>query len=213
MSKHSLKPIRVVLIEDNRYIRSGWEMTLNSEKDFEIAGSFATCEEAFDCERISEADVVLMDINLSGMSGVEGTAYLGRNYPNLAIVICTVNEDDETVFCALCVGAVGFMAKKTPPIEFINELRETAAGRSAMTPKIAQLIIALTENRKTGFGKKALSFSPEEKEILWRIGTGNSYNAIAAKFSLPVTTITHRIRQIYQKLHQHFNFSIKEELL
>lgn len=213
MSRNSSKPIRVILIEDNRYIRSGWEMTLNSEKDFEIGGSFAACEEAFDSERIGGTGVVVMDIKLPGMSGIEGTAFLKRRYPNLSIVICTAYEDDENIFSALCAGAVGFLAKKTPPSDFITELRETAAGRSPMTPTVAQLIMALLESRKIRVGKTAPLFSPEEREILWRIGAGNSYNAIAAHLALPVAAVTQSIRQIYQKLHQHFNSSTEEELL
>jgi len=152
MKKESLdieNLIDAIIIEDNRFIREGWELALKKESGFEIIGSYESCESAFKSESIGEADIVLMDIGLPGMSGIEGVKYLKERYPKIIIVMCTVHDDDEKIFDAICAGAVGYMLKKTSSKDLINALRDAYNGGSPMTPSVARKVITSFQGTTT----------------------------------------------------------------
>lgn len=122
--------IYIAIIEDNAAIRQGWEMVLNNAENMRVIGSFTNCEQAFASSAIAEADIVLMDIGLPGMSGIEERALSEEKYPQQIIVMCTVHEDNEKIFDALCAGAVGYLLKKAPPDKLVDALREAYQGGS-----------------------------------------------------------------------------------
>jgi len=196
--------IYILIIEDNRFIRSGWELTLNSVDNFKVVGSFESCEEAFKSESVDYADIVLMDIGLPGMSGIEGVKYLKERYPDLIMVMCTVHEDDEKIFQALCAGAVGYLLKKTKPDDLIKALREAYKGGSPMTPSVARKVIA-------SFQKPALAsavrerfvLTEREQQVLDRMAQGKTYAAIADELCLSIDGVYYHIRHIYEKLQVH----------
>ncbi|GAB4376038.1 MAG: response regulator transcription factor [Calditrichia bacterium] len=196
--------IHVLLIEDNKYIRSGWELALQNEDDFVITGSFGSCEEAFTDSTIGDADLVLMDIGLPGMSGIEGVKYLKEKYPSQIIVMCTVHEDDEKIFEALCAGAAGYLLKKTSPADLIKALREAYQGGSPMTPTVARKVIASFQKKplKSFTGEK-VTLSEREEQILALMAQGKSYNAIADEVCLSIDGVYYHIRHIYEKLQVH----------
>ena len=191
-------PIRVVIIEDNRFIRKGMEMVLKNDPDFALIGAFPRCEEAFASSEISQADIMLMDIRLPGMSGIEGITYLRENYPQVAVIICTAYEDDENVFEAIAAGAVGFMAKKVSPAQLLTALRNVAEGGSPMTPNVARKLLDFFRTARQRPGE--IKLSELEETVLERISRGESYNTVAADLSVSEREVLKRIRRIYAKL-------------
>ena len=196
--------IKIILIEDNKFIRSGWELALLNENDFLVIGSYGSCEEAFKFEDFGKADIILMDIGLPGMSGIEGVKVLKEKFPQLIIVMCTVHEDDDKIFEAICAGAVGYLLKKTSPAELIKALREAYIGGSPMTPIVARKVIASFQKTplKSFTGEK-IELSEREQQILKEMSTGKSYAEIAKKIFLSVDGIYYHIRHIYEKLQVH----------
>ncbi|GAB4376057.1 MAG: response regulator transcription factor [Calditrichia bacterium] len=191
MLPHTAKPIPVAIIEDNRYIRRGWEMTLKSNAAFMVTGVFSSCEEAFASGKTADAHMVLMDIHLPGMSGIDGMRYLKKHNPRQEIIVCTVHEDDEIIFDAICAGADGFMAKKTPPDEFIQILWKIRQGGSPITPYVARKIIAVIQKS---------SVNNDEWQILTQIARGDSYLKVAKEQGIEVSELSRRIRRIYRKV-------------
>ena len=198
------KIIKLNLIEDNKLIRTGWELALQNENDFLVTGSFGSCEEAFKNEEIGTADIVLMDIGLPGMSGIDGVKFLKEKYPGLIIVMCTVHEDNEKIFDAICAGAVGYLLKKTTPAELITALHEAYNGGSPMTPTVARRVIASFQKTtlKSSAGK-SIELTEREKQVLEEMSIGKSYSEIAKKIFLSVDGVYYHIRHIYEKLQVH----------
>ena len=196
--------IYIALIEDNAAIRQGWEIVLNNAENMRVIGSFTNCEQAFASSAIAEADIVLMDIGLPGMSGIEGVRYLKERYPQQIVVMCTVHEDDEKIFDALCAGAVGYLLKKTPPDKLVDALREAYQGGSPMTPTVARKVIASFQKKpiRSATGE-TVSMSEREQQILERMAQGKSYAAIADEICLSVDGVYYHIRHIYEKLQVH----------
>lgn len=194
--------IYLALIEDNRYIRSGWELAFENVPNLKVIGSFGSCEEAFGSESIGLADVVLMDIGLPGMSGIEGVKYLKEKYADQVIVMCTVHEDDEKIFDALCAGAVGYLLKKTAPEDLKDAVSDAYKGGSPMTPRVARRVIASFQ-KPSATSREQVELSEREEEILSRMAQGKTYTAIADEICLSVDGIYYHIRHIYEKLHVH----------
>ena len=196
--------IKIILIEDNKFIRSGWELALQKEEDFQIVGSYSSCEEAFKDEGIGAANMVLMDIGLPGISGIEGVKYLKEKYPTQIIVMCTVHEDDDKIFEAICAGAAGYLLKKTKPEELISALRDAFSGGSPMTPSVARKVIASFQKKPlNSFNKERVELTEREEQILTLMSKGKSYAEIANDIFLSLDGVTYHIRHIYEKLHVH----------
>ncbi|MCI0706963.1 MAG: response regulator transcription factor [Ignavibacteriae bacterium] len=196
------KPIALTIIEDNRFVREGWHALLTAEDGIDILGAFAACEEAFRSRSLADSDVVLMDIRLPGMSGIEGTAYLKQQYPHIATVMCTVHEDDRKIFDALCAGAVGYLLKKTSSDDFIRAIREAASGGSPMSPDIARRVIS-TFHIIPPATQGDDPLTKGEQDVLALLAVGKSYAAIAEELFLSLDGVRARIRKIYDKLHAH----------
>lgn len=196
--------IRIMIVEDNRFIRIGWEAVIQANKNFSLVGSFPDCETAFNSDVPQKTELVLMDIGLPGMSGIEGVKYLKRKYPNILIVMCTVHDDSEEIFQAICAGAVGYLTKRTSPEELIKALMEAYNGGSPMTPSVARKVINSFQNIKLSDDKNKISeLNEREQQILRLMAQGKSYNTIADEVCLSVDGVYYHIRHIYEKLHVH----------
>ena len=192
--------IKVGIIEDNKYMREGWETFIDYEKDLCVVDSYESCEEAFDSETLKKCDLVIMDIGLPGISGIEGVKLMRDLYPNIITVMATVFDDDEHVFDALKAGAVGYLMKKITPDELVNAIRDAHAGGSPITPNIARKIVELYRQPRIEEHNK---LTDRELEILQELATGKSYATIAKGIYLSVDGVRHHIRGIYQKLEVH----------
>lgn len=195
------KFIAISIVEDNKFVRAGWEAVLGAEKDFVVLNAYPSCEDALASEEIGHSDMVLMDIGLPGISGIEGVKRLRERYPNMIIVICTVHDEDEKVFDAICAGAMGYLLKKISPEELIKAIRDAVNGGSPMTPNIARKVIASMQTPVNT--NEQTNLSDRESEVLYHLAAGKSYNNIANEMHLSVDGVRYHIRNIYEKLQVH----------
>src|SRR5215813_8438703 len=138
---HARSPIKVALIEDQERTREGLAALISGESGFECTGVWSSVEEALAGLDAAEPEIVLVDIGLPGISGIEGIRILKERRPALALLVLTVYEDEERLFGALCAGACGYLLKGTPPERLIESLREAVEGGAPMTPQIARRVI------------------------------------------------------------------------
>ncbi|MCX6150616.1 MAG: response regulator transcription factor [Ignavibacteriales bacterium] len=196
--------IEVVVVEDNQKIREGLKILLNGTDGLRCAAVFSDCESMF--ERIEKVlpDVVLMDIGLPGMTGIEGTKKLKKLYPNILILVLTIHEENEHIFDALCAGACGYLLKQTSPSKLIEAIRETYEGGSPMSSNIARKVISYFQEKKIeqAVGKD-YNLTSREKEVLKSLVDGLSCKAIADSLFISVETVRFHFRNIYIKLQVH----------
>jgi len=206
MSNASSTPsaIRIAIVEDNAYLRAGWEVILDNVRDFVVQANHGSAEDALADADLHRADVVLMDIGLPGISGIECLAQLTERYPRLSIIMITVHDDDQHVFEAMCAGAVGYLLKHIEPIELINAIRVAHAGGSPMTPNIARKVIeSFRRGRRARRNIEVEALTDREQEILEWLSQGTSYATIAEQLYLSIDGVRYHIRHIYEKLHVH----------
>jgi len=135
--------LKVAIVEDVRSLRDGFRMLIDGTESFRCVGAFRTMEEALDKIGPVAPDVLLADIGLPGMSGIEGVRLFKKRYPALTVLMLTVYDDDERIFDALCAGACGYLLKKTPPARLLEGIREAALGGAPMTPEVARRVVSL----------------------------------------------------------------------
>lgn len=200
MTTNKNSVIKVAIIEDNRFIRDGLKIMLDAEQDMELVGSYPSCEEAFYYDDIENADVVIMDINLTGISGIEGVKYLKKNLPAIKVIICTAYEDAENAFEAIAAGAVGFLSKKASPSELIKTLRLINDGGSPMTPNVAAKIISFFQKKE--LKQNGIALTEIEERVLEKISLGKSYFTVAKELNETEEEVRFQIRSIYKKMQK-----------
>lgn len=200
-------PIKVALVEDNATIRQGLAALIDGTPGFRCVGEFPDAESLLDALNGLEVDVLLMDIRLPGISGIEGARRAKEVRPDLDILILTIYEENDLVFEALCAGASGYLVKKTPPARLLEAIEEARAGGSPMSSHIARKVVTLL--RETGpkgrdpRGDPGEMLTPRERDILNGLAEGNSYQALARSLNISTDTVRFHIRNIYRKLHVH----------
>ena len=192
--------LKIALVEDQPKVRDNWCRLINSFPDLSCICACKSAEEALRVIPEVPPDVVLMDIFLPRMSGIECTARLKALLPRTQIVILTAMDDEELIFMALEAGADGYLLKRTKPEDLRTALLDVLTGGAPMTSEIARLVIASfrgkTPNRDT-----SLRLSTREEQILLLLTKGHSNKAIADKLELSVDTICHHLKHIFEKLH------------
>jgi DNA-binding NarL/FixJ family response regulator len=192
--------IRVVIVEDQRVLREGLAFLIDGTPGHQCVGSFGSVEEAR--ARLPEADVVLMDIGLPGLSGIEGIRLLKERQPDLRFLALTVYDDDERIFQALCAGASGYLLKRTPPARLLEALRDVMDGGAAMSPEVASRVIGLFKEFRPP-EKADYRLTPHELRLLKLLGEGHSYKTSAAELGSSINTVGFHMRSIYTKLQVH----------
>ena len=195
-------PVKVAIIEDERDIREGLGMLIGYTDGFECIGKYGSMEEALPSIRHRRPDVVLSDIGLPGMNGIEGVRALKEAYPEMTILMLSVYDDNERIFDALCAGAVGYLLKKTPPAKLIDSLHEAIGGGSPMSPEIARKVVALFRDFRPP-EKVDYDLTPHERRILKLLVEGHSYKTAAAKLNVTTSTVSFHLKNIYGKLQVH----------
>jgi DNA-binding NarL/FixJ family response regulator len=195
-------PIRVVVIEDIRDVRDGLAMLINGTPGFQCAGSHRTIEDALDAIGANCPDVVLTDIGLPGMNGVEGTRILRERYPALSVLALTVYDDDENVFNAICAGASGYLLKNTPPGRLLESLQEVADGGAPMSPEVARRVLALFRRFRPP-ERTPSALTPQEMTLLKLMVEGHHYKTAAHEMGISINTVSFHLRHIYEKLQVH----------
>lgn len=194
--------INVAIIEDQRDIRECLTFLVNGTAGYACTGSFRTMEEAL--ERIGHQlpDVVLSDIGLPGMSGIDGIKILKQRHPDLLILMLTVYDDDERIFDAMCAGASGYLLKKTPPARLLDSLKEAVAGGAPMSPEVARRVITLFREIRPP-ERVNYDLTPHETRLLKLFVEGHNYKTAAAELNVSVNTVNFHVRSIYEKLQVH----------
>jgi len=194
--------IYVTIFEDNKDLREGMQQILNASPGFSCAAAYANCNNLIKRLQESKPDVVLMDIQMPGMSGIEAAAVIRQEFPVLPVLMQTVFEDDAKVFASICAGANGYILKSTPPVKLLEAIKEVAEGGSPMTPSVAAKVLKMfkDQNPKTD-SVENINLSEREKEILALLVDGLSYKLIADRLFISYETVHSHVKKIYQKLH------------
>lgn len=192
----------VAIVEDQERLREGLAALLAGEPGFRVVGSFGSMEQALPALQRAPPAIVLADIGLPGMNGIEGVRRLRARHPDVLALMLTVHADDERVFEAVCAGASGYLLKDTPPERLVEALRELAAGGAPMTPEIARKVVRMFQ-RIAPPREQAHRLSEREVEVLQALAEGHSYKTAARALALSIDTVRFHIRGIYAKLHVH----------
>ena len=196
--------VRIAIFDDNKNIRESISMLLSTEPSFEVVGSFSHALDCVDEVKECRPDVVLMDIEMPGISGIEAVKAIKIQFPQVQVLMQTVFEDDDRVFDSICAGANGYVLKNhltTKLIEFINDLQY---GGSPMSLSIARKVLLkmqqIQEHVKPGVAPD-YHLTNREKEVLACIVEGLAYKMIADKLSISYETVRSHVKKIYEKLH------------
>ena len=191
--------IKICIVEDLEEVRNGMTSLLTLDERFEVLATFPDAEKATEDLPAWQPDIVIMDINLPGMNGIECIKKVKPQCPQSQFIMFTIYEDDEKVFEALNAGASGYLLKKTPLGKISELLLELYTGGSPMSTQIARKVINRLRNNETTGNIDILS--PRENEVLQCLATGLLYKEIAEKLSISTGTVRQHIHHIYEKLH------------
>ena len=206
------KDISVALFEDNYLLRDSYFQLINGTPGFTCVGAFDSAADIIFKIKRSEPDVILMDIDMPGMNGIEAVQIIKQNFSNIYIIMQTVFEDDDKIFNAIQAGADGYILKKTPPAKILESITEVYNGGAPMTPSIAAKTLQLFRSGiKPMPDKKTAQLTERQKEILEGIVTGMSYKLLAEKLSLSVDTIRYHVKNIYEILQVHSRFELMKQ--
>lgn len=202
ITANAAKTINVAIIEDRREIREGLAMLISGTEGFICKGKFGSMEEGLRRVGAENPDVVLCDIGLPGMDGIEGIKILKEKFPQLLVIMLTIYDDDERIFNALCAGACGYLLKKTPPVRLLESLKEAVAGGSPMSPEVARRVITLFREIRPP-GKADYDLTPHETKLLKMLVEGHNYKTAALEIGVTVHAVSFHMRRIYEKLQVH----------
>ena len=193
--------VRVALVEDVRDVRESLRLLINNSAGFQCTAAYRTMEDALTW-LTSSPDVILTDIGLPGMSGIEGTRLLRERFPDVAILALSIYDDDENVFDAICAGASGYLLKNTPPARLLESLREVAAGGAPMSPEVARRVLTLFRDFRPP-PPAACHLTPQETTLLKLMIEGHHYKTAAHAMNISTSTVSFHLKHIYQKLQVH----------
>jgi DNA-binding NarL/FixJ family response regulator len=195
-------PIRVAIIEDQREVREGLGLLIGNTPGYQNRGAYGSVEAAMAPMKLACPDVVLIDIGLPGMSGMEGIGVLKSLCVQAQFLVLTVYDDDRRIFEAMCAGACGYLLKKTPPPRILEALREVHTGGAPMSPEVARRVIGLFRQVRPPEMAEYL-LTAQETRVLRLLGEGHHYKTAAADLGISVNTLSFHVRRIYDKLQVH----------
>ena len=192
--------IKVAIVEDNNTLRNSLESLFNRTEGMRCVASLNNLLNVVSEIGSSQPDIVLMDIGLPNISGIEGVRTVKSNFPRIQVMMFTVFDDDEKIFDAIRAGASGYLLKKTPPEEIIQAIRDLYQGGAPMTASIARRVIQSFQAAPSTIVQD-YQLTVRENEILYSLVDGLSYKKIADKYCVSISTIRTHICNIYNKLH------------
>lgn len=196
--------VRVAIFEDNKLVRDALQAILNGTTGYSCSGSFADGNRWKECIERSNPDVVLMDIEMPGLNGIEISRQMINEFPDIKILIQTVFNDSEKIFQALCSGASGYILKNDPPQKYLQAIDEVLLGGAPMSPAVAKKALSFFSNKNVILvapGNEDFQLSSREEEILKLLVEGFHLKAIAEKIFISYETVRTHIKHIYKKLH------------
>ena len=195
-------PISVAVVEDHPDLRNSLSLILKTTPGFQCVGAFESCEALFEELGTISPQVILMDIGLPGMSGIEGVRKVKALRPPTKVLMLTIYEDDQQVFRALCAGADGYLLKKSSPVEILQAIEQVVSGGVPMTSSVARQALEMFRD----FAPKpeaSAGLTPREHELLKSLAEGMDYKQLAERHFISIDTVRNHIRHIYEKLHVH----------
>jgi DNA-binding NarL/FixJ family response regulator len=196
------KPLRVVLIEDLREVRDGLAALINGTAGFRCVAAFRSMEAALARIKSDVPDIILTDLGLPGMSGIEGIGHLRKMFPEIPIIALTIYDNDEQIFNALCAGANGYLLKNTPPARLLEALQESVDGGAPMSPDVARRVVRLfREFRPPETADYHLT--PQETALLKLLIDGHQKKSAARELGISFHTVSFHLRNVYEKLQVH----------
>jgi len=194
--------LKIAIVEDQRELREGLATLINGTLGFHCTGNYRSMEDALDRIGADLPDLLLSDIGLPGMNGIDGIRLLKERYPGLVVLMLSVYDDDERIFDALCAGASGYLLKTTPPARLLDALREAAGGGGPMSPEVASRVITLFREIRPP-ERSGYDLTPHEVRLLKLLVEGHNYKTAAVELGVSVHTIDFHLRNIYGKLQVH----------
>jgi len=198
-----MKDIRVCIFEDNTQLRESLFDLIDASDGFICVGAFANCDDVIGKVGSVKPDVILMDIELPGVNGIDAVQTVKEKFPEVKILMETIFEDDEKIFQSVCNGAEGYILKNTPPEEMLDAIKEINEGGAPMTPAIALKVMRMFKQNLSSNKDDSFNLSSREKEILKCLVEGMSYKLIAANCYISIDTVHGHIKNIYKKLQVH----------
>lgn len=197
------QPIKVSIFEDNKSLRNGLSQLIGRTPGFELYGAYPDCNHLFENLNRAMPDVILMDIHMPGMNGIEGVILIRTHFPDVKVLMQTVFEEDDLVFQSVCAGASGYLLKSTTGAKMIEAIREVMDGGAPMTPVIAGKVLKMFQQDSAPKSNEVFILNEKEKEVLGFLTQGLSYKMIAAEMNISIDGVRFYIRKIYDKLHVH----------
>ena len=197
--------VRVTIFDDNKRLLDSLSVLIDGSPGFQMAGIFENCNNLIsDIER-TQPDVILMDIEMPGINGIEAVKMVKHRFPKMNVMMQTAFENDENVFAAICAGASGYILKNTPPSKILECIIEVYQGGSPMSPSVARKVRGFLQQPKPDEKKETTvenyNLSAREKEILACLVKGMSYKMIAEQCNITYETVRSHMKNIYEKLH------------
>ncbi len=197
------KEVHVVIFEDNSHYRDGLVAVIDVTPPFKIVGAFPDCTKLLQRIEQAQPDIILMDIGMPGLSGIEAVILIRKQFPTLPVLMQTVFEEEDKIFAALCAGASGYLLKHAGPVKLLEAMKEVLEGGAAFTPVIAKKVLRMFSQQAPSTPVEVIDLSKREKEILECLVKGMGYQAIADACFISKETVHSHIKKIYEKLHVH----------
>lgn len=196
--------LRIAIFDDNKNIRESISLLLATVPQFEVVGSFCHVLDCIDDVRDSNPDIVLMDIEMPGMTGIEAVTKIKKEFPHIQVLMQTVFEDDDRVFDSICAGASGYILKNFLNTKLVDSINELQYGGSPMSPSIARKVLNKMQSVSTIIKPEEAPdyhLTAREKEVLSCLVNGLSYKMIASDLKISYETVRSHVKKIYEKLH------------
>lgn len=196
--------IQVAIFEDNRHLRETFQLLLDEADGYSCTGAYHDCSGLIPQLEANPCDIVLMDIEMPGMNGIEATRLIKEKFPDVLVLIQTVFFEDDYIFDAICAGASGYILKSTSPAGYLDAISNAVEGGSPMTPGIARRVLELFKDKLQPVQPTTdYNLTGQEKKILQFLVDGKSYKMIASELFISIDTVKTHIRNIYAKLQVH----------
>ena len=197
--------IRVSIFDDNKKLLDSLSVLIDGSPGFQIGGTFLDCTDLESKIEKSQPDVILMDIEMPGINGIEAVKIVKQLFPRINVLMQTAFESDENVFEAICAGASGYILKNTPPARILEFIVDVYQGGSPMSPSVARRVLGFLQKEKDVEKKAAIAIdynlTAREKEVLGCLVNGMSYKMIADNCNITYETVRSHMKNIYEKLH------------
>ncbi|HRF76233.1 MAG TPA: response regulator transcription factor [Chitinophagales bacterium] len=213
-----MENIRVAIFEDNKHLRESLYYLINGTPGFSCTGAYPDCNDAVFQITKDTPDVILMDIEMPGLNGIQGVKLIKSKFPQVHVLMQTIFHDENNIFDAICAGASGYILKSTTPAEYITAIKDVYNGGSPMTGSIARKVLELFQKNIQVEAKQDYQLTPKEKEMLQFMVQGKSFKMIAEAAGISYETVRTHMKNIYAKLHVNSNTEavskvLKEKLL